>query len=84
MGRPPLHDRARRSQGAGQRDRDRSWEALGAAEVPFSVEDRSEGWLALADPDQVDQVLWAILDNAVDYGGRTAIEVTISLDAPGR
>ena len=59
----------------------RNWEALGAAEVPFSVEDRSEGWLALADPDQVDQVLWAILDNAVDYGGRTAIEVTISLDA---
>ena len=59
----------------------RTWEALGAAEVRFSVEDRSEGWLALADPDQVDQVLWAILDNAVDYGGRTAIEVTISLDA---
>ena len=59
----------------------RTWEALGTAEVPFSVEDRSEGWLALADPDQVDQVLWAILDNAVDYGGRTAIEVTISLDA---
>ena len=59
----------------------RTWEALGASEVPFSVEDRSEGWLALADPDQVDQVLWAILDNAIDYGGRTAIEVTISLDA---
>ena len=35
------------------------------------LEDASEGWLALADPDQLDQVLWAILDNAVHYGDRT-------------
>ena len=50
----------------------RTWEALGAADVSFSLDDRSEGWLALADPDQLDQVLWAILDNAVRYGGHTA------------
>jgi two-component system, OmpR family, sensor histidine kinase KdpD len=60
----------------------RTWEALGAADVPFSLDDRSAGWLALADPDQLDQVLWAILDNAVHYGGRTAIEVTVAVD-PG-
>ena len=50
----------------------RTWEALGAADVPFSLDDQSGGWLALADPDQLDQVLWAILDNAVGYGGRFA------------
>ncbi len=60
----------------------RTWEALGAADVPFTLDDRSGGWLALADPAQFDQVLWAILDNAVAYGGRTAIEVTISVDEP--
>ena len=60
----------------------RTWEALGAADVPFSLDDRSAGWLALADPDQLDQVLWAILDNAVHYGGRTAIEATVAVD-PG-
>ncbi|MEO8462437.1 MAG: ATP-binding protein [Chloroflexota bacterium] len=47
----------------------RAWEALGVAELPFEVIDESAGWLALADPDQLDQVLWAILDNAVKYGG---------------
>ena len=60
----------------------RTWEALGAADVPFSLEDGSQGWLALADPDQLDQALWAILDNAVGHGGRTAIEVTIGVDLP--
>ena len=58
----------------------RTWEALGAGEVPFTVDDRSEGWLALADPDQLDQVLWALLDNAIGYGGRAAVEVTITID----
>ncbi len=58
----------------------RTWEALGATDVAFSLDDRSEGWLALADPDQLDQVLWAILDNAVGYGGRSPIEVTVSVD----
>jgi signal transduction histidine kinase len=58
----------------------RTWEALGAADVPFHIDDRSEGWLALADPDQLDQVLWAILDNAVGYGGRTPVEVAVAID----
>ena len=58
----------------------RTWEALGAADVPFTIEDRSEGWLALADPDQLDQVLWAILDNAVGYGARTAVDAVVTID----
>jgi signal transduction histidine kinase/HAMP domain-containing protein len=58
----------------------RTWEALGAADVPFTLEDRSEGWLALGDRDQLDQVLWALLDNAVGYGGRTPIEALVALD----
>ena len=49
----------------------RTWEALGVEDVPFSLDDGSAGWLALADGDQLDQVLWALLDNAVVYGGRT-------------
>jgi signal transduction histidine kinase/HAMP domain-containing protein len=61
----------------------RTWEALGAADVELTLEDRSAGWLALADPDQVDQVLWALLDNAVGYGGRTPVRVKVATDVPG-
>jgi signal transduction histidine kinase/HAMP domain-containing protein len=57
----------------------RAWEALGATGVPFTLDDRSGGWLAYADPDQVDQVIWALLDNAVKYGGGTPITVTVEL-----
>jgi signal transduction histidine kinase len=55
----------------------RTWEALGVSDVPFTLHDEAEGWLAVADGDQVDQVLWALLDNAVVYGGRGGVEVTI-------
>jgi signal transduction histidine kinase/HAMP domain-containing protein len=55
----------------------RTWEALGAADIPFSLDDGAAGWLALADPDQFDQVLWALLDNAVSYGGGSAVEVSV-------
>jgi two-component system sensor histidine kinase VicK len=60
----------------------RAWEALGAADVAFELDDRSSGWLAIADADQVDQVLWALLDNAVTYGGRSRIEVDIVVHEP--
>jgi signal transduction histidine kinase len=60
----------------------RAWEALAAVDVPFELVDRSDGWLAVADADQLDQVLWALLDNAVKHGGRTAIGVEISV-VPG-
>jgi len=61
----------------------RTWEALGAADVAFTLEDRSAGWLAVADPDQLDQVLWAVLDNAVGYGGRTPVQALVATDGPG-
>jgi signal transduction histidine kinase len=57
----------------------RAWEALGASGVPFTLDDRSGGWLAYADPDQVDQVIWGLLDNAVKYGGGTPITVSVEL-----
>jgi signal transduction histidine kinase len=57
----------------------RAWEALGASGVPFTLDDRAGGWLALADPDQVDQVIWGLLDNAVKHGGGTPIRVSVTL-----
>ncbi|MDO8484623.1 MAG: ATP-binding protein [Candidatus Limnocylindrales bacterium] len=58
----------------------KAWEALGTADVPFTLDDRAGGWLAVADTDQLDQVLWALLDNAVKYGGRTPVAVEIVVD----
>jgi signal transduction histidine kinase len=57
----------------------RAWEAFGASGVPFTLDDRAGGWLALADPDQVDQVIWGLLDNAVKHGGGTPITVSVAL-----
>jgi two-component system sensor histidine kinase VicK len=56
----------------------RAWEALAAEDVVFKVDDQSAGWLAVADVDQLDQVLWALLDNALKYGGRSSILVEIA------
>ncbi|MFL5755444.1 MAG: histidine kinase dimerization/phospho-acceptor domain-containing protein, partial [Chloroflexota bacterium] len=39
----------------------RTWEALARPDVVLDVDDRSSGWLAIADGDQLDQVLWALL-----------------------
>ena len=74
----------------------RAWDALGSSHVPFELEDEAAGWLAIADPIQLDQVLWALLDNAARYGGGAAIRahvaprpdddrlaVTIADDGPG-
>jgi signal transduction histidine kinase/HAMP domain-containing protein len=58
----------------------RAWEALGKVEAPFDLDDRAGGWLVVADPDQLDQVLWALLDNAVKYGGGSAIHASIEPD----
>src|SRR5207248_245813 len=62
----------------------RAWEALGAADTPFELRDEAAGWLASADPDQLDQVLWALLDNAVRYGAGAAIEVVVQPDPESR
>ena len=51
----------------------RAWEALAASEVEMHLDDQSKGWLAIGDVDQLDQVLWALLDNAVKYGKRMPV-----------
>jgi signal transduction histidine kinase/HAMP domain-containing protein len=56
----------------------RAWDALGAAAIPFELEDQASGWLAIADPDQLDQVLWALLDNSARYAGGAAIRASVS------
>jgi signal transduction histidine kinase len=58
----------------------RAWEALGAAGPEIDLRDDASGWLALADPDQLDQVLWALLDNAFRYGGGRTVHVEIRPD----
>lgn len=57
----------------------RAWEAL-ASTTPFELDDRAGGWLAVADPDQLDQVLWALLDNAQKYGAGRPIKAAIEPD----
>jgi signal transduction histidine kinase/HAMP domain-containing protein len=59
----------------------KAWEALGVDDVAFTLQDAAGGWLAVADGDQLDQVLWALLDNAVKYGGGAPIQVTNRVDA---
>jgi len=58
----------------------KAWEALGAGDVEFTVTDHAGGWLAVADADQLDQVLWALMDNAVKYGGHRAVAVSIAVE----
>ncbi len=60
----------------------RTWEALGQTGSALEVDDRGAGWLAVADPDQLDQVLWALLDNAAKYGAGAAVHAAIEAD-PG-
>ena len=62
----------------------KAWEALGVDDVPFALEDGAEGWLAVADADQLDQVLWALLDNAVKYGAGSPVRATIVADEADR
>jgi len=62
----------------------KAWEALGVDDVDFDLDDQAGGWLAVADPDQLDQVLWALLDNAVKYGGGTPVRAVVSSDEAGR
>jgi signal transduction histidine kinase/HAMP domain-containing protein len=61
----------------------RAWEALGADDVEFTLQDDAAGWLAIADPDQLDQVLWALLDNAVKYGAGSPVRASIIRETGG-
>ncbi len=58
----------------------RAWEALAIPQVPFELVDEAAGWLAVADVDALDQVLWALLDNAVKYGAGSPIDATVAVD----
>jgi signal transduction histidine kinase len=48
----------------------------GSAQEGFILRDKASGWLAAADKDRVDQVVWALLDNAVKYG-EPPVEVVV-------
>ena len=54
----------------------RTWDALGILDRRLVLLDAAPDWLAVADGDQLDQVLWALLDNAVKYGeGTVSVEI---------
>jgi signal transduction histidine kinase len=58
---------------------ERTWEALRADERPFALETDGSTQLAVGDPDRLEQVLWAVLDNAVKYSPpESAITVRVS------
>ncbi|HTS15666.1 MAG TPA: ATP-binding protein [Candidatus Sulfotelmatobacter sp.] len=56
----------------------RAWESLGHASGELTLEDGATNWLATADRDWVEQVVWALLDNALRYGGGTSVDVRIA------
>jgi signal transduction histidine kinase len=59
---------------------ERTWSAL-RADRPFELTDVGPAHLAVGDADRVEQVLWAILDNAVKYSPEASpIDVRISAD----
>ena len=57
----------------------RAWDALAASDRTMALVDDAPDWLAVADGDQLDQVLWALLDNAVKYGDGT-VDVAIGVE----
>jgi len=60
----------------------RAWDALAVEDRTLELEDDAQGWLAIADGDQLDQVLWALLDNAVKYGdGNVRAVIGVEADA---
>jgi signal transduction histidine kinase len=58
----------------------RAWEALAIRDRELHLIDEGRGWLAIGDADQLDQVLWALLDNAVKHGAGP-IETSVTADA---
>ncbi len=63
----------------------RAWESLGHPASDLALDDGATGWLAAADRDWVEQVVWALLDNALRYGGGGPVEVHLAptTDAAG-
>ena len=61
----------------------RAWDALAVTDRSLTLDDTAPDWLAVADGDQLDQVLWALLDNALKYGEGT-VSVRIGADPIAR
>jgi signal transduction histidine kinase len=59
----------------------RVWESLGRTDHAFRLQDDATGWLAAADRDWVEQIAWALLDNALKYGGSGTVEVSVAIAA---
>ena len=58
----------------------RTWEALRANEHRLVIEEEGPPHLVVADPDRLEQVLWALLDNAVKYSpAGSTIRVRLAL-----
>jgi len=45
----------------------RTWDALRDSSHPFVLDEAGPSHLVVADPDRLEQVLWALMDNAVKY-----------------
>jgi signal transduction histidine kinase len=61
----------------------RTWDALRATEHRLVVDDDGPPHLVVADPDRLEQVLWALLDNAVKYSpAGSTIRVHLGLAHP--
>lgn len=56
----------------------RTWQALRPRGRRLELEPDARDHLVIADPDRLEQVLWALLDNAVKYGGEGS-SVTVRL-----
>ncbi len=59
---------------------ERTWRALRAVDRSFDLRVDGPAFLVVADPDRLEQVLWALLDNAVKYSpprSPVAVEVAV-------
>ncbi len=58
----------------------RTWDALRDTEHAFALEESGPPHLVVADPDRLEQVLWALMDNAVKYSPPGS-QVTLRIEA---
>jgi signal transduction histidine kinase len=58
----------------------RTWDALRNTEHGFALQEAGPPHLVVADPDRLEQVLWALMDNAVKYSPAGS-QVTLRIEA---